>query len=151
MDGSTSSEDPDDADNLGIGARGARGGNCNDGAGGGDSDTFPEGPPGGGMAYRDASRIISEANTASVLNALREMGLLRPRREAETLGVTGHELSSGLETLSARWTSAQAACAGVSSKHKRGDTELERLKMKQAVVKLIPGILASAKLCRCSY
>lgn len=143
--GSVSTEDSNNGGNLGSGVRGD---NHDGGDYGGDDATFPDGPPGGGMAYRDASRIIAEANTTSILNALREMGLLSapPRREAETLGVTGHELSSGLEMLSARRTSAQAARAGVASKHKRGDTELQRLKTKQVVVKKVPGGLGVSKI-----
>jgi len=145
--GSVSTEDSGDANNPDSRAHGVRGDNHDRDVNYGDGDAFPAGPPGDGMPYRDASRIISEANTAAILKALSEMGLLRPpRREPETLGVTGHELSSGLEILSARRTSAQAARAGVASKHKRGDTELQRLKTKQVVVEKIPGGLGVSKI-----
>ena len=48
--------------------------------------------------------------------------------------------------ISSGRTPAQAAHADVSSKHKRGDTELERLKTKQVVVKPIPGGLGVSKI-----
>ena len=99
------------------------------------------------MPYDDAAAVISKANTRSILTALEELRLLnQAHAKPEALGVMGHELASGLEMISSGRTPAQGARAGVASKHKRGDTELDRLKTKQVLRKAIPGGLGVSKI-----
>ena len=146
-DGSVLSQNGSYADELGTNAHGTRGGVHYDGDSVGNSDSLPARPPHGGMEYRTASRIIAEGNTQSVINALKELGNLpRPRRDPEVLGATGHELESGLEMLSARRTSGQAARAGVASKHDRGATQHDRLKREQLIVKKLPVTLGVSQI-----
>jgi len=144
--GSQSSTGSFDDDGNRIGSRSAPRGYEGDEERGEEHGRLPVRPPNGGMPYNDAAAVISKANTRSILTALEELGLLnQARAKPEALGVTGHDLASGLEMISSGWTPAHTARAGVASKNKRGDTELDRLKTKQVVVKPIPGGLGVSK------